>query len=100
MAVGGIGDYQVHDPIKEYQGAVGTHRGSVRQEDHRRQPSVPALPVARSSRTLQRPYTVGGDDLDYYDDGYPKLPACLDRGKPKLTLVVDNPIPHPTTDAA
>ncbi len=36
--------------------------------------------------------TLQGDDyqLDYYEDGYPKLPACLDRRKP-LKLVVNNP---------
>ena len=33
-----------------------------------------------------------GDDyqLEYYEDGYPKLPACLDRRKPPK-LVVNNP---------
>lgn len=27
--------------------------------------------------------TLEGDDypLEYYEDGYPKLPACLDRGR-------------------
>ena len=38
------------------------------------------------------PGVLEGDDyqLDYYEDGYPKLPACLDRRKPPK-LVVNNP---------
>ena len=33
------------------------------------------------------PGALQGDDvkLEYYEDGFPKLPACLDRRKVKLT---------------
>jgi hypothetical protein len=33
------------------------------------------------------PGALQGDDypMEYYEDGYPKLPACLDRRKPKLS---------------
>jgi len=43
-----------------------------------------------------------GDNVqpEYYEDGHPKLPACLDRRKPTFTLVVDNPISQPATEAA
>jgi hypothetical protein len=37
---------------------------------------------------------------EYYEDGHPKLPDFLNRRKPKLALVVDNPIPQPATEAA
>lgn len=45
---------------------------------------------------------VKGDDypLEYHEDGHAKLPACLDRRKAKLELVVDNTIPKPATEAA
>jgi hypothetical protein len=34
-----------------------------------------------AERNLHVYPTCGGDDvgLEYYEDGYPKLPACLDR---------------------
>jgi hypothetical protein len=37
----------------------------------------------RDSQVCPAPGTVQGDDysLGYYADGYPKLPACLDRKK-------------------
>jgi hypothetical protein len=38
--------------------------------------------------------------LQYHEDGYPRLPSCLDRRKPKLELVVNNPVPRPETEAA
>jgi len=36
--------------------------------------------------TDPRPETIKGDDytIEYHSDGYPKLPACLDRRKPRL----------------
>ena len=36
--------------------------------------------------TDARPETIRGDDypIEYHSDGYPKLPACLDRRKPRL----------------
>ena len=42
------------------------------------------LPSSRPNRDEERgppPGALQGDDvpLDYYEDGYPKLPACLDR---------------------
>jgi hypothetical protein len=37
--------------------------------------------------TGPNPGALQGDDypLEYYDDGYPKLPACLDRRKPQTS---------------
>ena len=48
------------------------------------------------------PVTLRGDDhhLTYDENGYPELPACLDR-RPKLEQVVSNPsASQPLTEAA
>ena len=78
MAVGGIGDYQVSDPIKEYQELSGIIEARYAPEF-----KVVEVPTALSgeSKSLQ------GDDypLTYDANGYPELPACLDRRqKPPL----------------
>jgi hypothetical protein len=41
----------------------------------RQAPAPPALPEG----SYEVPY-----QLDYYEDGYPELPGCLDRRKPRL----------------
>ena len=72
MAVGGIGDYQVSDPIKEYQ-----ELSAIIEARYAPEFKVVEVPTALSgeSKSLQ------GDDypLTYDADGYPELPACLDR---------------------
>jgi hypothetical protein len=76
MAVGGIGDYQVSDPIRELQEL------SVIMEDRYAeefQVSTPKLAVVERS-----PEYVHDVQLEYYEDGYPKLPECLDR---RITLL-------------
>ena len=71
MAVGGIGDYQVSDPIEEFQ------QVSAIMED--RYPEE--FPAVIEDRPPEIGGGLKGDDvqLDYHEDGYPKLPACLDR---------------------
>ena len=78
MAVGGIGDYQVSDPIKEYQ-----ELSAIIEARYAPEFKVVEVPTALSgeSKSLQ------GDDypLTYDANGYPELPACLDRRqKPPL----------------
>ena len=74
MAVGGIGDYQVSDPIKEYQqlSAIIEDRYAPEFEY-----------TAEPARSAGRP-TLGalqGDDypIEMDADGYPIMPACLQR---------------------
>jgi len=82
MAVGGIGDYQVSDPIKEYQ------KLSAIIEDR----YAPEFRVEHGATAdevgLRNPtQSLQGDDyqLTYDSNGYPELPAFLDR-RPKPTL--------------
>jgi hypothetical protein len=56
--------------------------GDTRPTDHPRQPSATLKPILYwEGGPLQ------GDDypLEYDENGYPELPACLDRRKPKIT---------------
>jgi hypothetical protein len=48
-------------------------------------PAVATNDPARRFQLGPTPGALQGDDyqLDYYDDGYPKLPACLDRRRQK-----------------
>jgi hypothetical protein len=78
MAVGAIGDYQVSDPIKEYQ-----ELSAILEDRYAPEFKVVEVTTALSdeSKSLQ------GDDypLTYDANGYPELPACLGR-RPKLAL--------------
>ena len=84
MAVGGIGDYQVSDPIKEYQEL------SAIIED-RYAPEFTVVEVAEEPTALVEAKFVNtappkqDDDLTYDSNGYPELPAFLDR-RPKPPL--------------
>ena len=71
MAVGGIGDYRVSDPIEESQQLSAIMESRYAEEF---QVSTPKLAVVERS-----PAYVHDVQLEYYEDGYPKLPACLDR---------------------
>jgi hypothetical protein len=82
MAVGGTGDYQVSDPIKEYQEL------SAIIED-RYAPEFTVVEVAEEptapveAKVVQR--CTADDDLTYDSNGYPELPTFLDhRSKPTL----------------
>ena len=54
-------------------------------------PPRPSLETGFIHRSVQHegqtPGALQGDDypLTYEEDGYPELPACLDRRKPKMT---------------
>jgi hypothetical protein len=78
MAVGGIGDYPVSDPIREYQELSALIEDRYADEfsvEEVRPASQPTPP-----RALQ-----GDVDLEYYEDCFPKLPAFHDR-RPKLPI--------------
>ena len=72
MAVGGIGDYQVSDPIKEYQ-----ELSAIIEDRYAPEFNVVEVPTALSDKSQP----LQGDDypLTYDANGYPELPACLDR---------------------
>jgi hypothetical protein len=76
MAVGGIGDYQVSDPIKEYQelSALIEDRHAKRTTEHSLE-----WPPYRWPEEHPTPFQRDESQPDYYEDGYPELPACLDR---------------------
>jgi hypothetical protein len=77
MAVGGIGDYQVSDPIKEL------HDLTAIMEDRYAEEFRVTPPLLVDSKEEAVPPLQGDDyPLEYYDDDYPKLPGCLDRRKP------------------
>ena len=73
-----VSDYQVSDPIKEYQ-----ELSAIIEARYAPEFKVVEVPTALSgeSKSLQ------GDDypLTYDANGYPELPACLDR-RPKPPL--------------
>ena len=73
MAMGGVGDYEVTDPIKEYQGL------SAIVED--RYARVFTVSEVQTPPQITNGEHRAGDDcpLDYHADSYPKLPPCLDR---------------------
>ena len=82
MAVGGIGDYQVSDPIKEYQEL------SAIIED-RYAPEFTVVEVAEEptapveAKVVQR--CTADDDFTYDSNGYPELPTSSTTGsKPTL----------------
>jgi hypothetical protein len=77
MAVGGIGDYQVSDPIEEFQQLSA----SLRRNEPIDEPTDLPLYVPPAPNYLEGPTALQGDDVEreYYEDGSPKLPACLDR---------------------
>ena len=54
--------------------------------------STMVWPTREDHRAGPTPGALQGDDypLEYYEDGYPKLPACLDR----------RPKPEPLAEAA
>jgi hypothetical protein len=88
MAVGGIGDYQVSDPIAESQqlSAIIEDRYAA-QFIVSEEPAAVAEPAAGSGgridhcRSVHRPAPVQGDEpqIESYEDKFPKLPDFLRR---------------------
>ena len=74
MAVGGIGDYQVSDPIKEYQ-----ELSAIIEDRYAPEFTVVEVAPGTAAKVGLRNTTPQGDDLTYNSNGYPELPVFLDR---------------------
>src|SRR5262249_6615407 len=80
--------------IKRHNKAITSKRGASRSSKSHYKAPAPLLqaheaPQRREFTPGPTPGALQGDDypLEYYEDGYPKLPSCLDRRKPKSESV-------------